>query len=52
MLGQKIKELVHTKQQPGMYRVTFDASGLASGVYIYRLTTGDLVRTKKMILVR
>jgi len=52
ILGQKVKELVDSKQQPGLYRVTFDASNLASGVYIYRLKAGYNIQTKKMILVR
>ncbi len=52
-LGQMVKELVNQTQQPGSYRITFDASGLASGVYIYRLTIGnERSITRKMILLR
>ena len=32
--------------------MTFNGSGLASGVYYYRLTAGDFVQTKKLILVK
>jgi hypothetical protein len=36
----------------GRYDVEFDASRLASGVYLYRLIAGNLFQTRKMILVR
>ena len=51
-LGQKVATLVNAKQTPGHYSVTFDASGLASGVYFYRLKAGSFVESKKMILIR
>ncbi len=51
-VGQKVKELVHAAQEPGMYRVSFDGSGLAAGVYYYRLQSGRSVQTKKMVLLR
>ncbi|MBE0572288.1 MAG: T9SS type A sorting domain-containing protein, partial [Ignavibacteriaceae bacterium] len=52
ILGRKVKELVNTKQQAGRYEVQFDASNLASGVYIYRLITEKYLNSKKMILLR
>ncbi len=52
-LGQQVKQLVDAQQETGSYSVTFDASNLASGVYLYRLSTDHgFVQTKKMILVR
>lgn len=52
-LGQAVMRLVDAQQQPGQYQVTFDASTLASGVYIYRLNTdAGFVQTKKMMLIR
>ena len=52
-LGQKVRTLVNQRQQAGRYSVTFDAAALASGVYWYRLSTGDgHVQIKKMILIR
>lgn len=36
----------------GKYRVSFDASGLAGGVYFYCLQAGDFTATRKMILMR
>ena len=52
ILGREIKTLVNEVKSPGSYEVTFNASQLASGVYFYRLTAGDFVQTKKMILLR
>ncbi len=52
-LGQKVRTLVNKSQKAGHHSVTFDASGLASGVYLYRLRAGNgAVLTKKMILMR
>ena len=52
ILGREIKKLVSANQQPGRYEVQFNASSLASGVYIYQLRTENYVDTKKMILLR
>jgi len=51
-LGQKVAELVNKKQASGKYRVRFDGSGLASGVYYYRLIAGTNVQTRKMLLIK
>jgi cyanophycinase len=52
VLGREIKTLVNTVQQPGNYRVTFEASGLPSGTYLYRLTADGVVLTRNMILLK
>jgi N-acetylneuraminic acid mutarotase len=52
VLGKEAALLVSDTKQPGTYAVTWDASGLSSGVYFYRLTAGKHVETKKMILLR
>jgi hypothetical protein len=52
LLGREVAVLVNEKKAPGSYDVKFDAAGLASGVYLYRLTAGNFVQTHKMILVR
>lgn len=51
-LGREVATLVNEKKAPGTYEVTWDATGLASGVYVYRLTMGSFVETKKMLLMR
>ncbi len=51
-LGQLVATLVNQELKPGIYKYDFNASGLPSGSYYYRLTAGDFVRTNKMILVK
>jgi hypothetical protein len=52
VLGREVATLVNEVKQPGTYTVTWDGSGLASGVYLYRLHAGSFVDVKKMLLVR
>ncbi len=52
ILGKEVTTLVNEPQQPGYYSVSFDASKLASGVYIYQLRTGSLLTSKKMMLLK
>ncbi|MBI1936984.1 MAG: DUF5011 domain-containing protein [Ignavibacteriales bacterium] len=50
ILGNEIKTLVNNNLGAGYYNVDFDGSNLASGIYIYRLTTGKFTQSNKMIL--
>jgi serine protease len=52
VLGREVATLVNERRAPGIYHDTFDATGLASGVYVYRLTTGPFIQSRKMILMR
>jgi uncharacterized protein (TIGR03790 family) len=52
MLGREVAVLVDGAQEPGRHEVAFDARGLASGTYLYRLEAGSYSETKRMILVR
>jgi len=52
ILGREVRTLVNENLQPGSYEVTFDASGLPSGVYLYRLTAGGFTATKQMLLLK
>jgi len=52
MLGRKVATLVNERKDAGEYSVNFNASGLSSGVYFYRLQTDKFTQTKKMILMK
>ena len=52
ILGKEITTLINEDKAQGQYEVNFDASSLASGVYIYKINAGDFNSTKKMILVK
>ncbi len=52
VLGREVATLVNKEQSVGNYRVTFDASTFASGVYFYRIIAGSFVQTKKMLLLK
>ncbi len=52
LLGRHVKILVDSFEEAGEKQVRFDGSGLASGVYFYRLQSGKFVETKKMVLMR
>lgn len=52
ILGRKVQTLVNESQEVGTYTVTFDASALSSGVYLYRLTSGSFISSKKLFLIK
>ena len=52
VLGEKITELVNGYQSAGNHSYQFNANNLSSGIYFYSLQTGNLVQTKKMILLK
>jgi hypothetical protein len=52
LLGREVARLVNERKAPGSYEVGFDAGGLASGVYLYRLVAGSFSAVKKMMLVK
>ena len=52
VLGQEVRTLVNGVQNAGKHQISFDASELASGIYLYRLETPQFTATKKMILMK
>jgi photosystem II stability/assembly factor-like uncharacterized protein len=52
VLGREVRTLVNENLKPGSYETRFDGTGLASGVYMYRLQAGDFIQTRKLILLR
>jgi hypothetical protein len=51
-LGQRVAELVHRDESAGVHEIRFDASALASGVYVYRLRAGEFVGSRKLLVIR
>ena len=49
---EKIKTLVDEVKEPGTYQVEFNPNGFDEGVYLYILTAGSVVITKKMLLIK
>jgi hypothetical protein len=52
LLGRELAVLLDGQKPAGTYQVEFDGCRLSSGVYFYRLTAGDYVETKRMMLLR
>jgi hypothetical protein len=52
VLGREVATLVETPHQAGTYQATFDGSKLASGVYFYKLSAGNFVEVKRMVLAK
>jgi len=52
LLGREVSVPVQGEKLPGSYSVQLDATGLATGVYLYRLIAGTYVQTRKMLVLR
>jgi hypothetical protein len=52
ILGQQVVDLVQGEQEGGYYEAVFDASALASGVYLYTLHAGSLVLVRRLIVLK
>ena len=52
ILGNEVETLISEDKQAGIYELTWYAEGSPSGVYFYRLQSGDFVETKKMLLLK
>ena len=52
VLGAEVADLINEEMTAGKYSITFDAKLLSSGIYFYKLSTGNFQDTKKMILLR
>ena len=52
IFGQEVKTLINEGMNQGTYAITFDATGLPSGIYFYRIAAGKVSATKEMILMK
>ncbi len=52
LLGREVATLVNEVKEPGSYKVNFNASNLPSGMYTYRIQSGNFVQSKKMMLMK
>jgi len=52
LLGEEVASLENSQKRAGTHSVTFDASGLSSGIYYYRLQTSDFLEVKSMTLIK
>ena len=52
VLGREVATITQEKLMPGTYTKHWDASGMTSGVYFYRLRAGRFTETKKMLIIR
>jgi hypothetical protein len=52
LMGQEVSTLVEKQLTPGRYETTFSAGSLASGLYMYQLTAGGKVETRRMLLLK
>jgi hypothetical protein len=52
MLGRRIAALVNEYKEAGRYTITFNAGTLSSGVYIYRITTGEHIAVRRMMMMK
>jgi len=51
-IGEKIITLVNEQREAGQHFINFDSGNMSSGIYIYRMSAGNNIITKKMILIR
>jgi hypothetical protein len=52
VLGNEVATLVNEEKPAGSYEVEFDASGLSSGIYFYKLSAGEYTDSKKMVIIK
>ena len=52
ILGREVKTLISEPMSAGVYKVNFDATGLATGIYHYRIKFNGTMQTKRMLLIK
>jgi hypothetical protein len=52
VLGREVAVLVDERKEPGEYTARWDAGGMPTGAYFYRLQAGSFVVTRKLVVLR
>ncbi len=52
LVGEQVEELLNEVKDAGIHTIDFDGSNLNSGIYIYKIESGDFVQTRKMTLIK
>lgn len=52
ILGKEVASLINEQKESGIYTVTFDASNLPTGTYIYKISSGNFTSSRKMLLLK
>jgi hypothetical protein len=52
LVGREVATLVNDELKPGTYETGWDGSNYSSGVYFYKIISGDFIETKKMVLMK
>ncbi|MDP2364749.1 MAG: T9SS type A sorting domain-containing protein, partial [Ignavibacteria bacterium] len=52
ILGREVATLINEYKPAGSYEQVFNASSIASGVYVYKLQAGDYINSKKMLMIK
>ena len=52
LLGEEAQTLIDKELEAGYHEINFDAGEFQSGIYFYRIQSGDFISTKKMILMK
>ena len=52
LIGREVQTLINKELEAGYHEISIDANNLTSGVYFYRVQSGDFIQTKKMILMK
>ena len=52
VMGREVATLVNESLKPGTYEVSFDGTALNSGAYFYKITAGDFIETKRMLMIK
>lgn len=52
LMGREVATLIDEQLAPGEYTAVFDAGGIASGMYLYRIQAGSHITTRRMILLK